>query len=126
MIPLRLEKRLLFVSVLLEFEGKTLVCPRVMLDTGSVATVFRTEYVQQIGLEPHLTDRIRVMRGIGGIETVIEKSVDRITVGDWSMYQFPIQLGLMDYDSTLDGILGLDFLLASKTVIDLNRMVLSR
>jgi hypothetical protein len=126
MIPLRLEKRLLFVSVLLECEGKTLVCPRVMLDTGSVATVFRTEYVQQIGLEPHLTDRIRVMRGIGGIETVIEKSVDRITVGDWSMYQFPIQLGLMDYDSTLDGILGLDFLLASKTVIDLNRMVLSR
>lgn len=63
--------------------------------------------------------RLRHIRGVGGSEYVFEKSVTMIRVGTLKQQNFAIQVGDMDYGLRCDGILGLDFLLKARAIIDL-------
>ena len=69
-------------------------------------------------------DAIRRIRGVGGTEYVYEKHIDRIQLGTKKLNNFRIQIGDMDYGFDIDGILGMDYLVKSKVVIDLENMVL--
>jgi hypothetical protein len=118
------EHDLPFVSVILRANGKTLHLERVLVDTGSAATVFRTDDLLKIDVYVQETDRIRFMAGIGGEEAVIEKQIENITVGSFSAANFTIQLAAMDYDFALDGILGFDFLRHVGAILDLKALEL--
>lgn len=80
-----------FVSVLIHAKGQKFTVHNVLLDTGSAATIFRTDLMEEfgVGLEP--TDRIREMVGIGGSETVIEKRIEAVEVGELIVRPFTIQ-----------------------------------
>lgn len=91
----------------------------VLLDTGSAATLFGLDAVAGLGLRPEPEDPLRRIRGVGGSEYVFEKSVSMIRVGNLRQRDFTIQVGAMDYGLRCDGILGLDFLLRTRAVIDL-------
>lgn len=110
--------RLPFTSVKLTHQGQSLVLDRVLVDTGSSATVFNTDRVMEIGVMLQPNDPIRFMLGIGGREAVIEKTVDKIQVGKLNQSNFAIQVGAVSYGRTMDGILGLDFLLAVDATLD--------
>lgn len=69
-------------------------------------------------------DVIRRIRGIGGTEYVYEKHIDRIQLDTKKLNNFRIQIGDMDYGFDIDGILGMDYLVKSKVVIDLENMIL--
>lgn len=124
MTPIRLENGLLFVTVKLASQNLEIELDRVLLDTGSGGTAFKTDLLRQIGIYPTLDARIRLLVGIGGEEAVIEKDVERITVGSLYLEHFMIQIGALDYGVPLDGILGLDFLLQTKAIIDLDTLTL--
>lgn len=113
-----IEHDLPFVQVILRSNDKTLTLSRVLLDTGSAASVFKTDDLLQIGIQPQPDDTIRYMTGIGGVESVVEKEVEAIEVAGASLRSFRVQSGALDYGVSMNGILGLDFLLQARMRID--------
>ena len=97
----------------------------VLLDTGAAASIFRTDDLFAIGIIPTQTDRIRFMAGVGGRESVIEKQIEKIEIANLVISPMTIQLGAMDYGLQINGIVGMDFLLAAGATIDLHRLTIN-
>ncbi|MCP4104386.1 MAG: hypothetical protein GY749_02445 [Desulfobacteraceae bacterium] len=100
------------------------MCENVLIDTGSVGTVFSVDRVVEIGIHPEPNDGVRELLGIGGTEFVFIKQVDKLSLGNFQMTDFEIEVGAMDYGIDIDGIIGLNFLLQAKAKIDLERLAL--
>jgi hypothetical protein len=113
---------LLFVSVRIYANGSSMVLSNVLLDTGSAACAFPTDALEGIGVRLEPTDIIQEMIGIGGSEYVVEKRITAIEVGDLKSGEITVQLGKLGYIAAVNGILGLDFLLQTGAVIDLNTL----
>jgi hypothetical protein len=121
-VKLRIEGRLPFVSVTLRYSGQELALDRVLLDTGSAGSVFSADRVESLGIKPEGSDRIRRILGVGGSEFVYSKKVEVLALGEMQVDDFEIQVGAMRYGFPLDGIVGIDFLLATGAVIDLDAL----
>lgn len=78
MIGITIAYDLPFVAVTLTAKNQQVTFERVLLDTGSAATLFKTDNLEQLGIIPQPDNRIRFMAGVGGIESVIEKQVDAL------------------------------------------------
>jgi len=57
--------------------GQEIALERVLLDTGSAATLFAIDEVAALGIVPEPTDQIRRVVGVGGSEFVITKRIER-------------------------------------------------
>ncbi len=122
MARIRIADYLPFVSIIIHANGRKLPLQRVLLDTGSARTTFRTSDVAKLGISVQEGEQVIYMRGIGGIEGYVPKPIDALEVGDLIVSPFNIQLGELDYGIPMNGILGLDFLLQSGAVIDLQAL----
>ncbi len=125
-MKVRLQGGLLYVTAELTFKDQTLSLSDVILDTGSAATVFSSDEVSQLGLVPEPRDPVRRIRGVGGSEFVYSKQLDSLALGDLQRRGFPVQIGAMDYGFPIQGIIGLDFLLDTGALIDLERLEVYR
>ena len=121
-MEIKIEDGLPFIRVTLQHQGQEITLSDVLLDTGSAGTVFQVDKVAQAGIRPEKEDNLRQLVGIGGKEIVVSKKVDLLCMGDLFAENFEIELGRMDYGLGIDGIIGLDFLLEQKVVIDLNQL----
>jgi len=115
-----------FVSVSIYANDKNLVLPNVLLDTGSAATIFKTDTLKQLGISWEMSDPLRFMVGVGGREAVVEKQIQALQVEDMLVRPFTIQMGALDYNFPLDGILGLNFLHLSESIIDFKSLELRK
>lgn len=70
-----------FVKIILINEGKESELANVLLDTGSASTVIPAEIAVELGLDSLPTDKILRIHGVGGMEYVYEKHIDKITLG---------------------------------------------
>jgi hypothetical protein len=121
-MKLQIQNGLLYATVLLEHKGKKLSFDNVIIDTGSSGTVFSKSKVSTIGLYQEPIDPSRKVHGVGGAEFVFTKCIDSIMLDDLQVSNFNIQVGDMKYGLNIDGIIGLDFLLQTKSIIDLFKM----
>lgn len=121
---IRIEDGLPFVSVTVSHKGRRLTLDNVLLDTGSAGTILPVDRVLSIGLTMEPEDTIRRVRGVGGAEFVFSKRIEQLAVGSLAVEALEIEVGAMDYGFSLDGILGLDFLLRVEALIDLARLEL--
>ena len=112
-----------FVELEVTFRGKKLRLDNVLLDTGSAGTIFNANVVEEIGVVPEKNDTVDTIRGVGGVEYVYVKNFDLIQFDEISQKDFEVEIGNMDYGMTIDGILGFDFISASKLVIDTDKML---
>jgi len=120
----KLKYGLPFTNIVLTHKGRSLSSDNFLIDTGSASTIISAEIAVELGLGPEPLDVIRRIRGIGGTEYVYEKHIDRIQLDTKKLNNFRIQIGDMDYGFDIDGILGMDYLVKSKVVIDLENMIL--
>ena len=118
-MTIRLEEGLPYVSATLTYRGHTVTLAQTLLDTGSAGTIFSVYHMASLGLVPEPDDPLHQITGVGGTEFVFAKRIDSLTVGDLSVNSFVIEIGAMDYDLDLDGIVGIDFLVQTGAVIDL-------
>ena len=125
-MKIRLVDGLAYVTATLNYKGQELAIENVILDTGSVGTVFSADRVSDIGLlmEPH--DPIHRMWGVGGTEFVFGKRVTGLALGTLHVDNFAIQVGALDYGLAIEGIIGLDFLVEAGAIIDLERFEVYR
>lgn len=125
-MKVRLEGGLLYVTAELTFKDQTLSLSEVILDTGSAATVFSSDEVSRLGLVPEPRDPVRRIRGVGGSEFVYSKQLDGLALGHLRRSGFPVQIGAMDYGFPIQGIIGLDFLMVTGALIDLEKLEIYR
>ena len=121
-MKIRLEDGLPYVSVILVQGSHQIKLEKVLIDTGSVSSVFMADKALEIGLQLERDDIIHRIRGVGGAEFVFSKAVDRLALGELEVGKFEIEVGAMEYGFEIEGIIGLDFLMAVGAMIDLDRM----
>lgn len=126
-LKIRIEGALPYVSATLTYGGKTRTFNHVVLDTGSAGSVFAADEVAELGILPETSDLLHRVRGVGGFEFVYSKKVDALAL-DTTMQvsDFVIQVGALHYGFPLQGIVGLDFLLATRAVLDFGDLKVSR
>lgn len=125
-LKIELENGLSYISVTLSYQGQDLTFEKMLLDTGSMGTLFAIEKVDSIDLLPEPNDRIREICGIGGREYVFSKTIDRLVSGELMVENFQVEIGDMNYGIEMDGSLGLDFLIQSQAIIDLKAFKLTK
>ncbi len=123
-MKVRLVDGLPYVSAVLRYGGKRLELPNVLLDTGSMGTLFSVDALDALGLQHDPGDTLEAIRGVGGKEYVFLKKVESLAVGDINVQNFVIEVGAMNYGFNLDGIIGMDFLQQVNACIDLGKMAI--
>jgi hypothetical protein len=113
---------LAIVSGSLVYQGKKLELQHVVVDTGSTGSVFSSDKVGSVGFAGDPKDIVRQVRGVGGVEYVVVRQIDHLTIGELEVKDFEIEVGAMDYGFEVEGIVGLDFLLQTGATIDLARL----
>jgi predicted aspartyl protease len=123
-LKLDLDRGVPFTTIVVTYLGRSVSVPNVLVDTGSVATVLSTGFAAHIGIVPKPDDVVRAMRGVGGIETVFERQVDGVAVGEAAVTGTVIQVAGMDYGIPMNAILGMDVLRRIGAIIDLGELEL--
>ena len=123
MVKLDYRYGLPFCQVTLIYKGKSMSLDNVLLDTGSGGSVFKMDKVDELGITIEDDDTIDTILGVGGVEFVYKKNIDKINLGGIKMNDFTIEVGVMDYGFEINGILGMDFMKSAGIIIDLNKMI---
>lgn len=89
------------------------------MDTGSARTIFAADVVSKLRITPAPDDVLYIIRGVGGTEVVFARQIDFIQIGERQLPQFEVEIGNMDYGFNIQGILGMDFLQRSKSILNL-------
>ncbi|SDN22274.1 aspartyl protease family protein [Bacillus sp. OK048] len=118
-----MDDHLPLVAVQIEYNGMKMIFTNVLLDTGCSSTILDTDLCEEVGLMLDLENAItRKMYGIGGTEVCIEQKVSGMTIDKFPLNDFTIQLGDVREMHGFDGIIGSDFFLANKLIIDFKNM----
>lgn len=115
---------LVLVTAELTYRGTTVEIPDVLIDTGAASTVINADLAADAGIYLAPNDQLRRLRGVGGHEHVFVRHVDRFAIGDHGIDGFALEIGEMDYGFEFGGIIGMDFLRASRAVIDLGQLTI--
>lgn len=119
----QLDDRLPLVSVEIEYVGQKKTFSNVLLDTGCSSTILDTDLCEEIGLMLDLENAItRKMYGIGATEICIEQKVSGMNIDEFRLNNFTIQLSDVREMHGFDGIIGSDFFLAHKLIINFENM----
>jgi predicted aspartyl protease len=122
---LRILDGLLWVDVTVASNGQHLSFTDVVIDTGSASTVFDADWLEQIGVLPALDDIVQTVQGVGGEQLVFERAIT-VEVDGTQLDNFTVQVGSLNFgDFRLQGILGLDFLLATGAVLNMRSVTLT-
>jgi predicted aspartyl protease len=124
-VQLILRHDLALVAATLNYRGTTVHVPDVLVDTGAASTVIDADVAASAGIYVEPNDRLRRLRGVGGHEHVFMRHVDRFAIGDMGIEPFELEIGAMDYGFAMGGILGMDFLRATRAVIDLGGLTIA-
>lgn len=123
---IRIRDGLPFVMATIEYRGRRISFPWVLLDTGSAGCIFSTDKLLTIDLRYEPDDSVHRIRGVGGAEFVFTKRVDTLGLDDLQLADFEIEVGAMEYGFEIDGILGMDFLIGTGAIIDLPHLEVRR
>ena len=113
-MKIRLQGGLPYIAATLSFGGQEITLEDIVVDTGSAGSVFSADALARLGVLPEPDDIVHRVRGVGGFEFVYSKRLEALMVGDLEIKGFEIQVGAMDYGFPLQGLIGTDFLLATR------------
>lgn len=67
---------LLFSSIAITHHGKTIIIPKVVIDTGAAESILSIDAVEGLFNDYEPEDQIRFMTGIGGREASVHRKID--------------------------------------------------
>ncbi|HOU13300.1 MAG TPA: aspartyl protease family protein [Anaerolineae bacterium] len=124
-MQLNLRDGLAFISVAATYAGKTCVISDVIVDTGSATTMFSANQLAALDITPEPDDVLYTIKGVGGVEVVFSRKISCLQIDSCEVTDFEIEVGGMDYGFTINGILGMDFLLQTGAILDLEHLEIS-
>lgn len=104
------------------YENNSMFLDRVLIDTGCMISIFDTDLVDQIGLyiQTDIGKTVR-MYGIGGqSELCFQQKISELIIDHYTVRNVAIQLGMTKEPYGFDAILGADFFVYTKLIIDFN------
>jgi len=107
-----------YISITVRHNNRNFLFERVLIDTGSAASIFSSDALANIDVKPEDNDKLHRIQGVGGYEYVVEKTIDAIVCGDHIAVDFPIQIGEVDYGQGIQAIIGSDLLNRMNAVIN--------
>lgn len=113
-----------FVSCEFDYQGKKVKVERALIDTGSRSTLLATDIAEQIGVKFELTDDLYRIRGVGGIEWVFMRQIERIVIGNHAAVNANVDIGALDYGIEMSAIIGTEVLKAIGAVIRMRPLLL--
>lgn len=120
MVNLQYKKGLLYTSIELKSEGKSIIVEDVIIDTGAFHTIIATEYLEEMNIPLSDDDELVKATGYGGMVSYsIRKRLDGIRCGNLVLTDIKLDFGTIDPQDRVNGLIGLDFLIGSKAIIDL-------
>lgn len=127
-MKIQMKDGLPIVSMKLAYKGKLIRLDDVLLDTGCSNTIFDTDEVEQVGLIiDRKNGRPRRMYGVGGeSELCYEQTVTDLEIENFPLDSFQIQLGMTKETYGFNGILGVDYMIKSKVIIDFKEKLVLR
>ncbi|SHG55840.1 pepsin/retropepsin-like aspartic protease family protein [Ornithinibacillus halophilus] len=78
MIKIKEMSKLPFTEVTVTFRGRSLKLEKVLIDTGSAGTIFNVNKLEHIEVRPEAHDVTQTIQGVGGLEFVYTKNIDRV------------------------------------------------
>ncbi|SHG60442.1 retropepsin-like aspartic protease family protein [Ornithinibacillus halophilus] len=114
--------QLITVSLIVNFRGKSIEVRDVIIDTGSSHTVISPDILEEIGIMYEEGDPIYEAYGIGGSVPFYTKEMEQIKIGDFTVNNIEIDVGMLPKDH--NGLLGLDILKDYKFILDLDKLEL--
>lgn len=124
-MKLTFEYGLLFAEIELFNDDNKVKLSKALIDTGSASTIISTETAIGLGLGPQPDDEINLVRGVGGVEAVFEKHVERIALGAATLENIKLDVGAMNYGFEIDAIVGMDVLEQAKAIINIHEKTLT-
>lgn len=120
MSKLQYKKGLLYTSIELRYKEKSIIIEDVIIDTGASHTIIATEYLEQMDIPLLDNDELVKATGYGGMVCYsIRKRLDQIRCGNLVLKDMKLDFGVIDPNDKINGLIGLDFLIAAKSIIDL-------
>ncbi|MFK7691590.1 retropepsin-like aspartic protease [Paenibacillus sp. HJGM_3] len=113
---------LLQTSITISYNGQSLTIDKLVIDTGASHTLLSTDAVSDIGVYFETGDEIVSAFGIGGEESCFRKSFDAVTLGDFQIENFKLDVGALHEKLEINGLLGLDLLMAANVVLNLSEL----
>ncbi|MFZ5985661.1 MAG: aspartyl protease family protein [Bacillota bacterium] len=114
---------LVFTTIEITFRGSSKIIDNTVIDTGACETIISPDIVEDIGIFAELNDKVNSFYGVGGsLHNFFSKVVDEIKIGDKIIGSTKVDFGVIDPEGTINGLLGLDFLMEIGAVIDLKNL----
>lgn len=114
---------LLLADVTISHRGRTFSIADLVIDTGAVQSLISIDAVDEMFRTYEPSDQLHFMRGIGGSEPAIRRTVDHVRLGDYEVARVDLDFGSL-HEHGITGLIGLDLLSTGKFVIDLVEMEL--
>lgn len=125
MLQLELKDGLLYTSVKLTHEGKSIIIKDMIVDTGAFHTIISTNYLEQIDVAFSEEDELVRATGYGGaVSYSVRKKIDSLCCGNIELNNIKLDFGVVDPEEEFGGLLGLDFLRQAETILDLKDLTL--
>lgn len=119
-VKLQLKNGLLYTSIELKHEGKSIVVNDVIIDTGAFHTIISPDFLEELQAEFTNEDMLIEAYGYGGASSyAVRKKIHTISCEDIKLSNFKIDFGQIDPDEKVNGLLGLDFFRKAEIVLDI-------
>lgn len=105
----RYEKGLIWITIVIEYNGKKVQVDNCILDTGSATTAIDIDLVEfDYEKQPSTVKRLK---GIGGgTQEVVGQLAERIIIGDLGIANIEVEFGDIKADLGINGFIGTDVL----------------
>ncbi|MBB6732369.1 retropepsin-like aspartic protease [Cohnella zeiphila] len=116
---------LLFIEIKITFDGRSKIIKNIVIDTGASHTLISQDEVDELGIRVTGDDHFITSFGIGGEEHAFIRTIDAIEIEDYKIENIELDFTAFRFQG-VNGLLGLDVLMAGKFNIDLDNLELLR
>ncbi|MCK5524219.1 MAG: hypothetical protein KAI83_13895 [Thiomargarita sp.] len=114
---------LIWVPIEVIYEGKKIIIPDCIIDTGSSSTMIDIDLVEFDYRKPAIIKRLF---GIGtGKQEVLSQEVDKIIIDQFELEAVQIEFGTIKETLGINGFIGNDILSQFIVMIDFNQQIIS-
>jgi hypothetical protein len=119
-LNLEYKNNLLFTSIKLSYHGKIIEIDNIVVDTGASFCIIEPSALESLDFHVTIDDEIETFYGVNGIYNYIKRKADSIILDDLTINNLDFYIGTVD--ENINGLLGLDVLIKSNAIINLDNM----